>query len=109
MNDESEYENPNLLELIDLGVKGQDLLSTEVFPEGTENIERDLESEEVTNLVKNLLDEVPEEQRTAYILCEVDSKNYEEIATITGVPVGTVRSRIFRARQYLMENLEEQL
>ena len=36
LNDESEYENPNLLELIDLGVKGQDLLSTEVFPEGTE-------------------------------------------------------------------------
>ncbi len=75
----------------------------------SENIERDLESEELTNLVKNLLDEVPEEQRTAYILCEVDSKNYEEIAIITGVPVGTVRSRIFRARQYLMENLEEQL
>jgi RNA polymerase sigma-70 factor (ECF subfamily) len=42
-------------------------------------------------------------------LCEVDSKNYEEIANITGVPVGTVRSRIFRARQYLMENLKERL
>jgi RNA polymerase sigma-70 factor (ECF subfamily) len=55
------------------------------------------------------LNELPEEQRTAYILCEVDSKNYEEIANITGVPVGTVRSRIFRARQYLMENLKERL
>ena len=52
---------------------------------------------------------MPEEQRTAYVLCEVDSKNYEEIAIITGVPVGTVRSRIFRARKYLMENLQEQL
>ena len=38
---------------------------------------------------------MPEEQRNAYILCEIDGKNYEEIAYIVGVPVGTVRSRIF--------------
>ena len=66
----------------------------------------DLKTREI---VQNLLNEVPEEQRTAYILCEVDSKNYVEIAAITGVPVGTVRSRIFRARQYLLENLKEKL
>ena len=75
----------------------------------SENIEKDLEGKELADLVKKLLDQVPEEQRTAYVLCEVDSKNYEEIAIITGVPVGTVRSRIFRARKYLMENLQEQL
>ena len=74
-----------------------------------DNIEEELESNELTNIVQNLLNEVPEEQRTAYILCEVDSKNYEEIAAITGVPVGTVRSRIFRARQYLLENLKDKL
>ena len=39
---------------------------------------------------------------------EIDGKNYEEIAYIVGVPVGTVRSRIFRARQFLVEkNLKE--
>ena len=74
-----------------------------------DNIEEELESNELTNIVQNLLNDVPEEQRTAYILCEVDSKNYEEIAAITGVPVGTVRSRIFRARQYLLENLKDKL
>ena len=74
-----------------------------------DNIEEELESNELTNIVQNLLNEVPEEQRTAYILCEVDSKNYEEIAAITGVPVGTIRSRIFRARQYLLENLKDKL
>tara|TARA_A100001037_G_C15137873_1_gene632074 strand:+ start:1018 stop:1557 length:540 start_codon:yes stop_codon:yes gene_type:complete len=74
-----------------------------------ENIEKDLESKELFNIVNKLLDEVPEEQRTAYVLCEVDSKNYEEIANITGVPVGTVRSRIFRARKYLIDNLQEQI
>ena len=74
-----------------------------------DKIEEELESNELTNIVQNLLNDVPEEQRTAYILCEVDSKNYEEIAAITGVPVGTVRSRIFRARQYLLENLKDKL
>jgi len=73
------------------------------------NIEDTLETKELYVTVKNLLDEIPEEQRTAYVLCEVDTKNYEEIAQITGVPVGTVRSRIFRARQYLMENLKDKL
>tara|TARA_Y100001970_G_scaffold95251_1_gene120019 strand:+ start:1626 stop:2165 length:540 start_codon:yes stop_codon:yes gene_type:complete len=75
----------------------------------SENVEKELETKELSNLVRSLLDQIPEEQRTAYILCEVDSKNYEEIAIITGVPVGTVRSRIFRARKCLIENLEEQL
>jgi DNA-directed RNA polymerase specialized sigma24 family protein len=39
-------------------------------------------------------------------LCEIDDKNYDEIALITNVPVGTVRSRIFRARKFLMENIK---
>jgi RNA polymerase sigma-70 factor (ECF subfamily) len=73
------------------------------------NEEDTIESSELFESVKLLLNELPEEQRTAYILCEVDTKNYDEIANITGVPVGTVRSRIFRARQYLMENLKERL
>jgi RNA polymerase sigma-70 factor (ECF subfamily) len=73
------------------------------------NVVESIENTELFESVKSLLNELPEEQRTAYILCEVDSKNYEEIANITGVPVGTVRSRIFRARQYLMENLKEKL
>ena len=38
LNDESQYDNSNLLDLIDLGVKGQDLLSTEVYPEDLKNI-----------------------------------------------------------------------
>ena len=73
------------------------------------NVEDTIESTELYKLVQLLLNELAEEQRTAYILCEVDTKNYDEIASITGVPVGTVRSRIFRARQYLMENLKDRL
>ena len=73
------------------------------------NVEAEIDNSELCATVQLLLDDLPEEQRTAYILCEVDTKNYDEIANITGVPVGTVRSRIFRARQYLMENLKGKL
>ena len=73
------------------------------------NVEDVIESTDLYKSVQLLLNELPEEQRTAYILCEVDNKNYDEIANITGVPLGTVRSRIFRARQYLMENLKDRL
>ena len=71
------------------------------------NVESTIENNELLESVQSLLDEMPEEQRNAYILCEIDGKNYEEIAYIVGVPVGTVRSRIFRARQFLVENLKE--
>ena len=73
------------------------------------DVETGIEDSEVFETVQSLLNELPEEQRTAYILCEVDTKNYDEIANITGVPVGTVRSRIFRARKYLMDNLKGRL
>lgn len=73
------------------------------------NVEAEINKSKLYETVQLLLDELPEEQRTAYILCEVDTKNYDEIANITGVPVGTVRSRIFRARQYLTENLKGKL
>ena len=70
---------------------------------------RTLVKNQLPNQEINNKEQTIEEQRTAYILCEIDSKNYEEIANITDVPIGTVRSRIFRARQFLMENLKNEL
>jgi RNA polymerase sigma-70 factor (ECF subfamily) len=43
--------------------------------------------------------ELPEELRTAILLREIDGLSYEEIAAAMECPVGTVRSRIFRARE----------
>ena len=74
-----------------------------------DNIEKNISDKRLEDKIINLLNQLAEEQRTAYILCEIDSKNYEEIANITGVPIGTVRSRIFRARQFLMENLRNEI
>ena len=49
---------------------------------------------------------LPEELRTAVVLREFSGLNYEEIADVMQIPLGTVRSRIFRARSRLKEMLE---
>ena len=48
---------------------------------------------------------LPEELRTAITLREVDGLSYEEIAEAMSCPIGTVRSRIFRAREAIDEKL----
>ena len=52
---------------------------------------------------------LPEELRTAITLRELDGLSYEEIAQIMNCPIGTVRSRIFRAREAVAEKLRPQL
>ena len=49
---------------------------------------------------------LPEELRTAITLREIEGLSYEEIATIMGCPIGTVRSRIFRARETISLKLK---
>jgi RNA polymerase sigma-70 factor (ECF subfamily) len=49
--------------------------------------------------------ELPEELRTAIQLRELDGLSYEEIAETMGCPIGTVRSRIFRAREAIARRL----
>jgi RNA polymerase sigma-70 factor (ECF subfamily) len=47
------------------------------------------------------LDELPAEQREAVVFCDLEGMSYEEMAGVIGVPIGTVRSRIFRGRRAL--------
>jgi RNA polymerase sigma-70 factor (ECF subfamily) len=55
--------------------------------------------------VQAALDSLPEDFRTAVVLCDVADRPYEEIAESLGVPVGTVRSRIHRGRRLLRRAL----
>ena len=64
-----------------------------------------LEIEERQKLVRSALTRLPEEYRTALVLKEMEGLKYEEIADLVGCPVGTVRSRIHRARNELREKL----
>ena len=62
---------------------------------------------ELAARLENALDALPFDQRTAIVLREVDGLSYEEIAYSLGVAVGTVKSRLTRARQTLRLELRE--
>src|SRR5437660_7685275 len=67
--------------------------------------ERMLMSREIANTVNDTLMQLPEELRNAITLREIEGLSYEDIATIMNCPIGTVRSRIFRAREAIAEKL----
>jgi len=71
--------------------------------------ENQMISRQVAETVNSTLQELPEELRTAITLREIDGLSYEEIAQIMNCPIGTVRSRIFRAREAIAERLRPQL
>jgi len=56
-------------------------------------------------LLRRALEELPVEFREAMVLRELEGLSYKEIAGITGVPIGTVMSRLFRARKRLQQRL----
>jgi RNA polymerase sigma-70 factor (ECF subfamily) len=64
-------------------------------------------SEEIRSIVTAAIDALPEDLRTAIVLRELDGMSYEEIAASMDCPVGTVRSRIFRAREAIDKRLRE--
>ena len=65
----------------------------------TDTPEREAMREELERTVMKAVDALPEELRTAITLREVEGLSYEEIAQKMDCPIGTVRSRIFRARE----------
>jgi RNA polymerase sigma-70 factor, ECF subfamily len=67
--------------------------------------ERELMRQEIERTVTATVERLPEELRTAITLREVDGLSYEEIAARMDCPIGTVRSRIFRAREAIDEHL----
>jgi RNA polymerase sigma-70 factor (ECF subfamily) len=64
-------------------------------------------TEEIRATVSAAIDRLPEDLRTAIMLRELEGLSYEEIAKTMDCPVGTVRSRIFRAREAVDERLRE--
>jgi RNA polymerase sigma-70 factor (ECF subfamily) len=59
--------------------------------------------------VREAIDQLDEQYRTIVYLRELEDLSYEEIAEVVELPVGTVKSRLFRARQHLKELLEDLL
>ncbi len=67
--------------------------------------ENELMSKQIVGVVQASLQQLPEDLRSALTLREIEGLSYEEIAIVMDCPIGTVRSRIFRAREAVAENL----
>ncbi|WP_040844157.1 RNA polymerase sigma factor RpoE [Thiorhodococcus drewsii] len=67
--------------------------------------ERALLTDEIASTIQGALDDLPEDLRTAIMLREFEGMSYDEIATAMECPIGTVRSRIFRAREAIDKRL----
>ena len=71
----------------------------------TSTPESELEGKEIAATVNHAMDALPPDLRTAITLREIEGLSYEEIANVMNCPVGTVRSRIFRARDAIAAEL----
>ena len=80
--------------------------SAMVLADTTEGRERTLEREQMQELIARAIATVPEQYRMALVLRDIEGLAYEEIAQVLGIPGGTVRSRINRARSMLKRKLK---
>ncbi|HMA93998.1 MAG TPA: RNA polymerase sigma factor [Polyangiaceae bacterium] len=63
---------------------------------------------QLAELLQRALDELPLDQRVAFVLCEVEERPSPEVASIVGAPEATIRTRLFHARKKLRTYLEQQ-
>jgi len=66
-----------------------------------------MEKEDLRKVIQLAIEELPEELRTAFSLREFSGLSYEDITQVMDCPVGTVRSRIFRAREAIDKRIQE--
>ena len=65
-------------------------------------------AEESEEKIMHFINNLEIDTRTAFTLREVEGKTYDEIAEVLCCPIGTVRSRIFRARQLILEFMNQE-
>lgn len=81
-------------------IEGNNALKEQATPEHM------LLTDEIQSTVIKAIENLPEDLRTAIMLRELEGMSYEEIATVMECPIGTVRSRIFRAREAIDNELK---
>ncbi len=94
---------------IDTPIAAKDGDLTREFPdEQTKGPDFGLIEEEHKNYIQAAIESLPAKYREAIVLRHVNDKSYEEISEELGVPIGTVKVRIFRAREMLKKKLRDQ-
>jgi len=74
-----------------------------------DNVEEVIIHNESLEKISNFVNTLPESLKTAFTLRESEGKSYEEISDITETPIGTVRSRIFRARESIIDYMKKEI
>ena len=79
------------------------------IPDPELNPEKSILASERSSIIKEAIKTLPEKYYTAIVLRHNEEKSYEEIAEILNLPIGTVKARIFRAREMLNKALKDRL
>lgn len=74
-----------------------------------ESIEQDVEDQDLEDKVMSYIDQLPVHYRTVITLYHVEGMSYPEIGEVTGMPEGTVKNYLFRARQLLKDKIKKHL
>jgi len=83
-------------------------LSEHPGPAGPSTPEEDVARKRLALALSRALDELPVDQRVAFVLCEVEERSGAEVAEIVAAPEATVRTRLFHARKKLRELLSKE-
>ena len=84
--------------------EGETFNESDVLTDGS-NPESEMASRQIAETVNKAINDLPEEVRNAIVMREIDGMSYEDIAESMNCPIGTVRSRIFRAREAIATRL----
>ncbi len=90
----------------DVEIEGAELSESGAGLRDQATPERQMLTEEIGATVRRVIEGLPEDLRAAIMFREIEGLSYEEIAQVMDCPVGTVRSRIFRAREALDQELQ---
>jgi RNA polymerase sigma-70 factor (ECF subfamily) len=85
-----------------------DRLARQPEVESSRDPEQDVRRRELAAALTRALDQLPVDQRVAFVLCEVEERTSRDVSAIAGVPEATVRTRLFHARKKLRTLLERE-
>jgi RNA polymerase sigma-70 factor, ECF subfamily len=91
----------------DLDPRAEDATSVSAFQNAATGPERDFFHELIDDEVVEAIDDLPDEFREVLVLSDLGDLKYAEIAEVLDIPVGTVKSRLFRARKLLQDRLRD--
>ena len=94
---------------IDTPIDAKDGEISRDLPDSSLIPDKNLLNREKNKLIQEAIDSLPEKYRTPILLRHHEEKSYEEISEIMQIPLGTVKARIFRAREMLKKMLKEKL